>query len=393
MIKLLHQKGCPRQKLIQNIYKNKNHSILTRIFNPMKKHILISLFFSFCLSTGFSQQQSTDSIKPSDTLKQKKIDFTVMPFLSYNRNLDFMIGAIPMLMYKLDSKDTVSPKSLSGLSAVYTTNGSYFISLFNKWYFKEDSWRAKFFMLTGDNNSQFYLNDIEVPGFYDYGTKITLVSAGIQREIVEHLYGGLTYTFAHYDTDYEDEIQPKDVTRTNAVELNGLYDTRNSVYYPTIGTKTLLRYISYPTWFGNDAKANKILSEYNRYFPMKNGKDVIAARFSGKFGLGDIAFQQQVTIGSKDIRGYSEGKYRGDGLMALQGEYRYNFNKKMGLVGFAGVATIYGSDTDDFNWKAYPGAGVGYRYRAFKAVKFNIGLDAAVGKDDWGIYFRIGEAF
>lgn len=117
------------------------------------------------------------------------------------------------------------------------------------------------------------------------------------------------------------------------------------------------------------------------------------ARFSGKFGLGDIAFEQQVTIGGEDIRGYSEGKYRGEGLMAIQSEYRYNFNSKMGLVAFAGVATIYGSDTADFNWNLYPVLVLGYRYRAFKNEKFNIGLDGAVGKGDWGIYFRIGEAF
>ena len=144
---------------------------------------------------------------------------------------------------------------------------------------------------------------------------------------------------------------------------------------------------------GNDLVANKIKPEYNQYFPTRAGKDVIAARFSGSFGLGEIPFEQQVTIGGKDIRGYSEGKYRGDGLVALQGEYRYNFNPRMGLVGFAGLATIYGSETTDFDWRIYPAGGVGYRYRAFKEVKFNIGLDAALGKDDWGIYFRIGEAF
>ena len=172
-----------------------------------------------------------------------------------------------------------------------------------------------------------------------------------------------------------------------------LYDTRNAVYYPTKGDKIRLRWITYPEWFGNDVNANKILTEYNKYFPMRSGTDVLAARFSGKFGLGNIAFEQQVTIGGEDIRGYSEGKYRGDGLIALQSEYRYNFNKKMGLVGFAGIATIYGADTADFNWNLYPGAGVGYRYRAFKTEKFNVGLDAAIGKGDWGIYFRIGEAF
>lgn len=357
------------------------------------KYVLLSFFYFISFADAYSQQQQTDSIKQRDTLHQKRIEFTVMPFLSYNRTLDFMIGAIPMAMYKLDSEDTISPKSLSGMAAIYTTNSSYFIAFFNKWYYKEDSWRGKFFLLTGDQNSQFYMTDIVGPGFYDYGTKMTVASVGIERKIIKNLYGGLTYTYAHYDTNYEEDVLPEDVTKTNAIELNGLYDSRNTVYCPTNGVNARLRYLSYPTWFGNEVKANEVLSEYNTYFPMKNDKDVIAARFSGQFGLGDIAFQQQVTLGGKDIRGYSEGKYRGDGLLSLQGEYRYNFNDKMGLVGFAGIATIYGSDTEAFDWKAYPGVGIGYRYRAFKAVKFNIGLDAAVGKDDWGVYFRIGEAF
>ncbi len=71
----------------------------------------------------------------------------------------------------------------------------------------------------------------------------------------------------------------------------------------------------------------------------------------------------------------------------------YNFRNRVGLVGFAGLATIYGSDTESFNWGLYPGGGVGCRYQAFKSTRFNIGLDAALGKDDWGMYFRIGEAF
>ncbi|KAB1067623.1 BamA/TamA family outer membrane protein [Tamlana haliotis] len=359
----------------------------------MKRYILPLFLFVLFLNTTQAQQAKHENKKQTDTLKEKKVDFQVMPFISYNRNLEFMFGAIPMFMYKLNKNDTISAKSLSGMSAVYTTNKSYFIAAFNKWYFKEDTWRAKLFFLTGDKNSQFYMTDIEVPGFYDYGTDLTVVSAGVQRKIIDHLYGGLTYTFAHYDTLYEDDVQPEDITQTNAIELNALYDSRNAIYYPTDGTKALLRYLAYPTWFGNEVGANQISSEYNRYFSSRKNHDVIAARFFGKFGLGDIAFQQQVTIGGKDIRGYSQGKYRGDGLMAIQGEYRYNFNNKMGVVGFAGIATIYGSDTPEFDWKAYPGIGVGYRYAAFKKVKFNIGLDAAVGKDDWGINFRIGEAF
>jgi len=40
-----------------------------------------------------------------------------------------------------------------------------------------------------------------------------------------------------------------------------------------------------------------------------------------------------------------------------------------------------------------PGAGAGIRFMAIESEKINIGIDVAVGKDDWGLYFRIGEAF
>lgn len=357
----------------------------------MQKISLFIVLF-FCCYPAWTQTKSTDSIAASKS-KAKNIDFNIMPYLNYNRTLEFMFGAIPMMMYKVNKADTISPKSLSGISAVYSTNKSYFIASFNKWYLKKDTWRAQLFFATGNQNAQFYVDDIDVPAFYDYGTKASMVNFILQRKVVKSLYAGLGYAYAHYDTNYEDNIEPSSVTHSNGLQVNLMYDTRDAVYYPTKGDKIKLRWLNYPEWFGNDVTANKILSEYNTYFPMRHGTDVLAARFSGKFGLGNIAFEQQVTIGNEDIRGYSEGKYRGDGLMAIQGEYRYNFNKRMGLVGFAGVATIYGSDTESFNWGLYPGAGIGYRYRAFKTEKFNIGLDAAVGKGDWGLYFRIGEAF
>lgn len=352
---------------------------------------LFPIFFVLYASGIMAQTGPGDTTASSRA--EKRFELSVMPYISYNRNLDFMFGAIPMMMYKVNKNDKISPKSLSGLTAIYTTNNSYFISFFNKLYLKEDTWRVNLFAVTGNQNSQFYVDDIDEPDFYNYGTKTTLVNVGVQRKVIQSLYGGIGYTYAHYNTKYEDDIQPAAITQTNGLQLNMLYDTRNAIYYPTHGEKIRLRWITYPEWFGNEMNASKILSEYNKYFSMRHGTDVLAARFAGKFGLGNIAFEQQLTIGNKDIRGYSEGKYRGNGLMDLQAEYRYNFNKKMGLVGFAGLATLYGSDTDDFNWGLYPGVGVGYRYKAFKTVKFNIGLDAAVGKGDWSINFRIGEAF
>ena len=335
----------------------------------INRNTLLTVLFLFSISV-FAQNSLNDSIDEGD----KKIDFKVMPYVSYDRNLEFMIGAIPLMMYRLNPE-------------------SYFICLFNRMYFNEDKWRLTFFGLNGNLNSQFFLDHLDATGYYDYSTIATVLSAGIQRKILNDLYLGLNYSFSDFETDFQGDILQTSRVQFNILDLSLMHDSRNTIYYPTEGSKIKLKWLYQPEWFGNEVEANIIRLEYNKYLGFRDNKDVLALRYYGGFGLGDIAFQQQETIGGKDIRGYSEGTYRGDGLMALQGEYRYNFHPKLGMVAFAGLATIYGSINEDFNWNMYPGIGTGFRYMAFEDVKFNIGLDVAVGKEDWGIYFRIGEAF
>jgi hypothetical protein len=40
-----------------------------------------------------------------------------------------------------------------------------------------------------------------------------------------------------------------------------------------------------------------------------------------------------------------------------------------------------------------PGAGIGFRYMMIPEIRANVGVDIAVGREDWGLYFRIAEAF
>ena len=349
--------------------------------------IFISCFLVFSNLT-YGQEKNK---KETDSVKN--FDLKVMPYISYNRNLEFMIGAIPMAMYRTSKTDTISPKSLSGLVAVYTTNKSYVLSGFTKLYFAEDYWRLKGYAFTGNLNSQVYIEDVLNSGFYDYNTVATIFFGGAERKIYRNIYAGLGYGYARFNSVVEESEGEESKSTTHNMEISLLSDTRNDQYYPTLGHNTQIKWRSFAKWLGNDQVANKIIISHNQYIPLREDKDVLAARIHGEFGLGTILFEQQVVIGGKDIRGYSESKYRGDGLLSLQGEYRWNFGKKMGLVGFAGVATIYGSQNPDFDWKLYPGGGLGYRYKVFKDSGFNIGLDAAVGKEDWGVNFRIGESF
>jgi len=94
-----------------------------------------------------------------------------------------------------------------------------------------------------------------------------------------------------------------------------------------------------------------------------------------------------------DIRGYTKGRYRENQVYALQAEYRHRFQNKFGAVAFLGLATAVETISDLDNAPLLAGGGVGVRYMVIEKMRINIGLDAAVGKDDWGVYFRIGESF
>jgi hemolysin activation/secretion protein len=147
---------------------------------------------------------------------------------------------------------------------------------------------------------------------------------------------------------------------------------------------------------GNEFVSNKNDFDFNKYWSTRNKKNVIAARLFIGSGIGDLSFQQQYIVGTGsggDIRGYTQGTYRGDQLYAVTGEYRWNFHKTLSAVGFFGLATVTNSFNEDHNGLILPGIGTGFRVNVAPEYHMNVGMDIAAGKDDWGLYFRIGEAF
>ena len=101
--------------------------------------------FAQDLSGGGSGERTDDDFK-----------FLPLPYFSYERSLGFQFGALPMAMYNLSKKDTISPSSISGGLGMYTTNKSYFLLQFNKFFFAEDKYRATLAAGKGDINFQFF---------------------------------------------------------------------------------------------------------------------------------------------------------------------------------------------------------------------------------------------
>lgn len=359
----------------------------------MPKKLLITFSLILIISFQvFSQALPSGGGGDSD-LGEKNFNFVPVPYINYSRSLGFAIGALPMAMYKLNPNDTISPASITGLLGMYTTNDTWFAMFFQRFYLQEDNWRVTAAGGLGSVNFQFFL-DIPNAGYVDYNTKVDFLFAEVQRRIIGKLYLGAHYMHTAFDTSFgSDTTISLGATKLHGIGLKLSLDLRDEVYYPRNGSISELDWTSYPGFMNEDNESDKIEFDHNQYFSTREDKDVIAARFYSGFGIGELAFEQQFIVGQNDIRGYSQGKYRGDYLLAAQGEYRWNFHEKMSAVGFFGLATVFGSINENHNGIILPGIGTGFRYNIFPKYHMNAGFDIAAGKDDWGFYFRIGEAF
>jgi len=314
-----------------------------------------------------------------------------IPYINYNRSIGLTIGALPMVMFNPVEKDTISPSSIAGLLGMYSTNDTWLGMAFSQMFFSEDRWRVTAAGGKGSLNFQFYL-DQPIDAWIPYNTSAGFAFLQVQRRIVRDVYGGISYVYMDFSTSTDLFPQTHDTT-LNGLGLSLTMDTRPNFYYPKAGFFTNAKYFTYPDAFGNETESNTVDIDYNRYWSFRQSHDVLAARGYVGLGIGDLSFNQQYIVGQTDIRGYTQGEFRGNYIVAAQGEYRWNFAKRWGAVGFAGLATVFEAINEDDNGKILPGIGTGIRFTAFTDNHMNVGLDIAAGLRDWGIYFRIGEAF
>ena len=365
----------------------------------MKRTILIALLFSltFIFHSANAQTNKRDSV-----LNEKRVDFAFIPIVSYNRSFGAQIGFMANAYFKINKEDNISPPSMIGTMGTYFYNKTYFAGVFNKNYFVDNKWRTMSALFMGNINFQTYL---EIPDFVgdflqidddiitlDYNTKFQMVYLNLMREIVPHFYGGAQIVFSHSKTEFSSVIIPTQNDNLFGFGLTSEFDNRDNVMNPHNGMNIKLRSFSFLESLGSTSEYHKILFEMNKYFEL-NKHSVLLARANAVSSFGDVPFSGQNVIGRDDLRGYSKGEHRGNQSYNIQSEYRWNFYKKWGMVAFGGLAMA----VDNFQGKNFsgilPAAGVGIRYMAIKSHKINIGIDVAKGINDWGLYFRVGEAF
>lgn len=360
----------------------------------MKKYLLLLLVL-LVASSVFAQKKE----------KQKKEDkpdrnfrFAGIPLIGYNRTVEFSLGAILTGYYKVNQKDTISPESSTMLIGMGTTNKSYFGAFVQQFYLDEDKWRIKLVGGFGNANLQVWTDYGTAGQFIDYATLVAMVSLDVKRKVYKQFYIGIYGALASAETTFDvtDSATGEKYTDTqklNNAGFNLLWDSRDNVNYPTEGFQVLMNNRFYASWMGNDSSFTKVELTYNQYLNFNSERKVLLIRYFSKMSFGEVPFQGQNTVRADDIRGYSQGKYRDKQIYTVQAEYRHRFKNRWGFVAFAGVAAAVPEFKGLFNTTYLPGAGAGVRFLLIKKMGINIGIDVGVGRDDWSLTFRVGEAF
>jgi hypothetical protein len=296
-----------------------------------------------------------------------------------------------MAMLNLSEKDTISPSSAIGLLGMYSENKTWHVMTFGTFYLNEDKWRVTFAGGFGDINSQYYAGNL-INRWFRYNTNADFAYLNVQSNIIPNLYGGLSYVYTTFKTNSESSTDSA-ASQLHGIAIDAVYDSRSSISYPRSGFMAEADFTTYPKGFGNQDESNQFTMSYNHYISLRDKKDVLAGRVFTGIAVGNVNFNQQFIVGDTDIRGYSFGQLRGNSLVAIQGEYRWNFHKRFGAVGFAGLATVFGADNEGDDGRLLPSVGTGFRYVFMEDTHSTIGFDIAKGDGDWGFYFRLSESF
>lgn len=358
-----------------------------------------------CISLSTYAQDSTEAKSDS----AKKVRYAAIPIINYNRSLGLVAGAMGSMYYKVNKKDTISPSSSTMLMGIYTTSKSSFGLAVQQLYLNEDRWRIKVIAGTGQIFFQYFQG---LPGFtggygsyndngiwIDYQTNMVFFRTDVKRQIVPHFYGGLEATISRAKTEFdiknpitgEKYTQEADI---NMLGYNLLYDNRDHVNYPTQGYFIQFSNNFIREGLGASSDYENYKMSFNYFWDIKNNeKSILVPRVFADISAGDVPFQGENTIGGDDLRGYTQGKYRGKQIYAIQAELRQHLYKKFGMVAFLGAGTATNEFSEIGHSEFLPSVGVGVRYRMIEKEKINVGIDVGAGKDDWSLSFRIGETF
>ncbi|PTT16742.1 hypothetical protein DBR27_02065 [Flavobacterium sp. HMWF030] len=375
----------------------------------------------------FKKKDSIYVVKPT-----KNNFFLVIPAIGSQPATGFFFGGVAQYTFK--GKQAEDKYSIANLGITYTTKKQWLINvknnilLNNNRIFLSGDYRLYIFSQPNyglgtdiiphhSKQNNFSVDSIAQPMDYDYFKFHQSVSfevaknfyvggginldwySSIKDENLDVDNGQFTY---HYNYSQEHGFSNSEYF-LNGMSLNLVYDSRDNQVNATQGWFANINYRFNPVLFNNQQYSNVLYAEYRHFIPLssKNDRYILAIWTYGQFVTrGSVPYLNLPAIGwdqrSRSGEGYTQGLFRGNGLIYLSTEFRFPItcNQMFSGTVFTNFVTASNEDNNTALFKSVqPAAGVGLRILIDKKTRTNLIVDYAWGNNSKGFYLNAGETF
>jgi hypothetical protein len=381
------------------------------------RQVIIIIFLFGIFGDGKSQNPiiAHDTIVfVEHTLKKinKNASFTIVPgpVTGTSQKLGFVI--LPMIVYKLNRNDSLSPPSSSALMVYFDFYGSWITAVKQSFYWNQNKWRAyisagvgnmqlKFFGI-GRDTSIINNNDTNYVWTTQKGGDVAVICF---RKIYKGLYGGLEYRYYRSNLEGTDSLSNEKLAQSG-VQTGDLsesvfipafiWDNRDNIFWSVKGYYAALSFQSSNDLFFSSSDYGVLAGWFNGYHCLlRNSKKLILAwHVYAQTGWGNLPYLRYATYGQGDgVTGYTRGKYVNNSEATVQAELRYEIWKFISCGGYAGTGKVFATYADfgKSAWLHY--GGVNLYLNIIPSQNIRLRLGTAIARRDYGFYIGIGQGF
>jgi outer membrane protein assembly factor BamA len=167
------------------------------------------------------------------------------------------------------------------------------------------------------------------------------------------------------------------------------YDSRDNIFTPTRGTFVEARAGLFSEALGGDDAFQRLGLVAMQFIPFPH-RLYLGVRGDGAASFGDVPFYLRPFIA---LRGVPAMRYQGEQVAQIEAELRWQFWKRLSLVGFMGCGTAWNEFERFESTQTVVTRGFGLRYEMARKYGIHMGLDLAFGPDDTAIYVQFGSAW
>lgn len=357
----------------------------------MKNKLLVVIWLILLSPYAYTDEKSAPPEQDTEDSP-----WLITPLLSSDPKISTAAGLMGAYVHKYDEE---SPPSMFGVAGAYSTTDSWYAGLFGMAFFGQDKHRLTTAIVTGEvrnDYEDFIGSGLDVQTTDD----VTMFGLRYRYRFYGRWFLGPQFVATNYAISGDNLLSGQVLEHigltgfeSNGVGLYTQYDSRDNQYSPTIGRVFEAHNIAYRESLGGDVSFDTLTADYQHFTPHGKG-NVIAVHARGRW-TDDAPVSGYSSV---DMRGYTRGQYLAPHMTMVEGDYRYSMNEKwgyekLGLAAFAGVAYLYGYDSEEEEEELYPAGGAGVFYR-LNNEGMVVRFDAAMGKEgNYGFYLQFGHGF